>query len=164
MRAAVAGVEQQLDRLGLASQAFNDEDVARRLQDAVGVIRDKMIKEKIEYSKQSMAAGSEYSRPIENEITFNLDALRQRISEASLAADRASQPPLSDAALVTALKNAATIKPDTERANALIALANRHVFTPEMVSLYVAAASGISSEADRARAFAQPLRVKPAGK
>ncbi len=36
--------------------------------------------------------------------------------------------------------------------------------TPEMVALYVAAAGGIKSETDRARAFAQPIRVKPAGR
>jgi len=164
MREAVAEIEQQLGRLDRAAQASRNGDAARRFQDAAGVIREKMIKEKIEYSKQTMAGGSEYSGPMEKEITSNLDAVRQRIDEAAAAADRAKQSPMSDAALVAALKDAAATAAATDSANALIALALRHAFTPEMVSLYVTAASGISSEAERARAFAQAIRVKPAGR
>jgi beta-lactamase regulating signal transducer with metallopeptidase domain len=164
MRSAVAEVEQQLGRLDRESQAARDWDAARRFQDTAGLIRDKMIKDKIEYSKQAMAAGSQYAEPLEKEITSNLDAVRQRIDEAAAAADRARRAPLSDVALVAALKDAAAIAAATDSANALVALALRQPFTPEMVSLYVTAASGISSEAERARAFAQGIRLKPAGR
>jgi hypothetical protein len=66
----------------------------------------------------------------------------------------------SDADLTAALKNAAIMSPDTGRADMLVALAQRYAFTPEMVALYVAAANGIASDPDRARVFAQPIRVK----
>ena len=71
-----------------------------------------------------------------------------------------SSSALTDAELTTALKNAATIGPDAARADALLALAQQYAFTPDMVALYVAAAKGIASDADRARVFAQPIRVK----
>ena len=47
-----------------------------------------MIKEKIEYSKQAMASGSEYSKPIENEIGSNLDSLKQKIGDAANAVEQ----------------------------------------------------------------------------
>ena len=50
-----------------------------------------MVKEKIEFSKQAMAGGSEYSKPIENEIGSNLDTLRQQVGEAAQASDKAQQ-------------------------------------------------------------------------
>jgi len=69
-------------------------------------------------------------------------------------------PPLTDAELTRALKDAATIGTDAGKANTLLELAQTNAFTPEMVALYVAAAKGITSDADRARVFAQPIRVK----
>jgi hypothetical protein len=72
-----------------------------------------------------------------------------------------SARPETDAALVTALRDAATIPSGTDRANALLALADRNALSPEMVALYVAAANGITSDADRARVFAQPIRIRP---
>ncbi len=65
----------------------NQRDAARKLQEAAGTIRDQMIKEKIEYSKDAMASGAEYSKPIESEIASNLDTVRQKIGEAAGAAD-----------------------------------------------------------------------------
>ena len=73
---------------------------------------------------------------------------------------RPGEAPMTDASLLAALKGAATITPDVNRANALIALAQRNAMTPEMVSLYVTAAVGITSDAERARAFGQPVRLK----
>lgn len=73
---------------------------------------------------------------------------------------RSGTNPLSDAALLDALKMVASIKNDGGRADTLLDLAARHAFTPEMVTFYVAAAKGITSEAERARVFAQPIRVK----
>jgi len=68
-----------------------------------------------------------------------------------------------DMLLVTILKAAATLPDDTQRANLLLDLGQGYTLTPEMVSLYVAAASGIQSATERARVFAQPIRVKPGG-
>src|SRR5678816_3309521 len=60
----------------------------------------------------------------------------------------------SDAELIDALKAAATMSPDSARADALLSLAQRYAFTPDMVALYVAAANGIVSDSERARVFA----------
>jgi hypothetical protein len=70
-----------------------------------------------------------------------------------------SAPP-SDANLLAMLKGAASVKDDVKRADALLELSARYDFTPEMVTLYVNAARGISSAVERARVFAQPIRVK----
>jgi beta-lactamase regulating signal transducer with metallopeptidase domain len=74
------------------------------------------------------------------------------------------ETPMTDAGLIAALKSATALTSDTERANALITLARRNAMTPEMVALYVAAANGIKDESDKARVFAQAIRVKPPGK
>jgi len=71
--------------------------------------------------------------------------------------------PMSDADLMAALRRAATITPDRARTDALLALSARHALSPEMVTLYVAAANGLSSDAERARVFAQPIRLKGGG-
>lgn len=87
--------------------------------------------------------------------------LIQNIIAAVDAPVRPGEAPMTDASLIAALKSAATITSDVNRANALIALGQRNLMTLEMVSLYVTAASGIASDADRARVFAQPIRLKP---
>lgn len=69
----------------------------------------------------------------------------------------------ADSAIIEALKNVTAVKDETMRADTLILLAQRHGLTPDMVSLYVAAARGITSEAERTRVFAQPVRLKPGG-
>lgn len=89
-----------------------------------------------------------------------LDLIQTIIAAADVPA-RPGEAPMTDAALIAALKDAATITSDVNRANALIMLAQRNKMTPEMVSLYVTAASGITADADRGRAFAQPVRLKP---
>jgi hypothetical protein len=86
--------------------------------------------------------------------------LIQNIIAAVDAPVRPGEALMTDASLIDALKGAAAIMPDVNRANALIALAQRHAMTPEMVSLYVTAAGGITSDAERARAFGQPVRLK----
>jgi len=68
--------------------------------------------------------------------------------------------PLSDADLLIALRTAALLQPDSARATRLLDLAQRYAFTPEMVTLYVAAANGIGSETERTRVFAQQIRIK----
>lgn len=67
---------------------------------------------------------------------------------------------LSDAELTDVLKGLPSIMNDTQRANLLLALADNYAFTPEMVTLYVAAAKGITSPAEQARVFAKAIRIK----
>jgi len=67
---------------------------------------------------------------------------------------------LSDAELLGALRRMASIVSDRARADELVAVAQANALTPEMVALYVAAANGIVSDTERARVFAQPIRVK----
>jgi len=68
--------------------------------------------------------------------------------------------PLTDTEVLVVLKGAASVKSDVERANTLLELSAHYAFTPEMVTLYVAAAKGITSGAQQIRVFAQPIRVK----
>ncbi len=70
--------------------------------------------------------------------------------------------PLSDAEITKTLQRA-SVEPDHDRASALIALAIRTALTPAMVTLYVNTAMSITSEEERARIFAQPIRLKPPG-
>jgi beta-lactamase regulating signal transducer with metallopeptidase domain len=65
-----------------------------------------------------------------------------------------------DAVLLASLRDAAKIPDDKRCADILVALAKDNALTPEMVRLYVAAANLIVSPAERARVFAQPIRVK----
>jgi beta-lactamase regulating signal transducer with metallopeptidase domain len=67
---------------------------------------------------------------------------------------------LTDAGLLTALRNVGTIAADADRADALVGLAQKYAFTPEMVTAYVAAANSIKTPAQRDRVFAQAIRVK----
>jgi beta-lactamase regulating signal transducer with metallopeptidase domain len=67
---------------------------------------------------------------------------------------------LTDAGLLTALRNVGTIAADADRADALVGLAQKYAFTPEMVTAYVAAANSIKTTAQRDRVFAQAIRVK----
>ncbi len=90
MRGKVGQIEQQLDTIARDAQAANDRDAARKLQDAAGTIRDEMVKEKIEYSKQAMAGGSEVLEAHRERDQSNLDTLRQRIGEAAAATDKAA--------------------------------------------------------------------------
>jgi hypothetical protein len=68
-----------------------------------------------------------------------------------------------EASIIHALKSVSSLKDEVLRADALILLAQRQALTPDVVSLYVATANGITSEAERKRVFAQPVRLKPGG-
>jgi hypothetical protein len=72
-------------------------------------------------------------------------------------------PALSDAALLESLKATTSIASESARADALLDLARRYAFTPAMVTAYVAAANSIKNDAERARVFAQSIRVKSPG-
>jgi hypothetical protein len=75
---------------------------------------------------------------------------------------RSGTTTLSDDQIIQVLKDLAGLpkNEDLARANDLLELASRYALTPEMVTLYVAAAKGIASPAEQARVFAQPIRVK----
>lgn len=87
-----------------------------------------------------------------------LDVLRESLPTAVTSS---AEAPLTDAGLIKALQNAAAITSDTDRASALLSIAQDNALTPDMVALYVAAATSIASDAERARVFAQPIRIKP---
>jgi len=67
---------------------------------------------------------------------------------------------MSDEALIGVLKDAAKLTGDTDRAEVLLAFARQQTMTPEMATLYVAAAGGIKSDDERARVFKQPVRLR----
>lgn len=62
--------------------------------------------------------------------------------------------------VIAKIQEAARITAESARADALIKLAQTFRFTPAMVTLYVAVADAIGSDADRKRVFDQPLKVK----
>jgi uncharacterized protein YoaH (UPF0181 family) len=67
---------------------------------------------------------------------------------------------LSDEALIGVLKDAGKLTGDTDRAEVLLAFARQQTMTPEMATLFVAAAGGIKSDDERARVFKQPVRLR----
>jgi hypothetical protein len=67
---------------------------------------------------------------------------------------------MSDDALIGVLKDAAKLTGDIDRAEVLLAFARQQTMTPEMATLYVAAAGGIKSDDERARVFRQPVRLR----
>lgn len=67
---------------------------------------------------------------------------------------------MSDDAVVSVLKDAAELAADADRAEVLLAVARQQTLTPDMVTLYVAAANGIRSDDERARVFKQPVRLR----
>jgi hypothetical protein len=91
LRNKVSEMEQQLGNLSRQSLSNGQRDAARKFQEAAGTVREEMLKEKIEYSKQAMQGGSEYSKPMEEQITSNIDTLKQRVDAAAGAAQRADQ-------------------------------------------------------------------------
>jgi TonB family protein len=109
--------------------------------------------------------GQQGAHPIRFVTRSGTNTVEHRYDFATMGASGDSwqwQPEaLPDADLIAALKNAATMPDDTKRADMLLLLARGNAFTPEMVALYVAAANGITSETERARVFAQPIRIKP---
>ncbi len=72
---------------GLANDLRNDQkDAARKLDEAAGSITDKRVQEKIRYTKNALrGSASEYARAMEDDISSNLDALKNKIGEAQSA-------------------------------------------------------------------------------
>src|SRR5207253_1693294 len=91
MDAKVADLQQQLERL--ANQMRRDEEeAARKLDEAAGSIRDKRIREKIRYTQRVIQQGGQQSaRGMEDDIGANLDALQKKIGDAASAVGRQSK-------------------------------------------------------------------------
>jgi hypothetical protein len=81
MAGEVRELENQLERD--ARDARTDQrEAARRIQEAVNELRDRRVREKIEYSK-GLLGSPESSRQFEESITANLDELGRQLSEAA---------------------------------------------------------------------------------
>jgi Domain of unknown function (DUF4175) len=91
MDAKVADLQQQLEKM--ANEMRRDEkDVARKLDEAAGSIRDKRIREKIRYTKGALqGASSQVARGMEDDISANLEALQKKIGDAAGAVGKASK-------------------------------------------------------------------------
>jgi beta-lactamase regulating signal transducer with metallopeptidase domain len=162
-------------------------DLATMIEIGTAVPIDRSEFQRVKQALDALAPWSHTPTPAElfglrarfTEATRNLDAVQIRfnngmmtireLADAFIAVatalkepppDQLTWVPLPDADLLTALRNAAVLQPDSARANRLLDLAQRYAFTPEMVTLYVAAANGIGSDTERARVFAQQIRVK----
>src|SRR3989338_501142 len=87
MDAKVGELQKDLERL--ANDTRRDErDASRRLDEAAGSIRDKKVREKIRYTRgtlQQPGSQSQYARAMEDDISSNLDALKDKIGEAAAA-------------------------------------------------------------------------------
>ena len=112
----------------------------------------------LDYAETRFSAGLATTFELHAAVIAAADVVRRPASGSPAPGGDAM---MTDAALITALKATATFASDLERANTLLSLAQGYAMSPEMVALYVAAASGIGSDAERARVFAQPIRVKP---
>jgi hypothetical protein len=83
LESRVAGLERRLD--GTANELQRSErEAAEKLREAAGGIRNDRLKEKIRFSKEVMRRGTpEQSEAFENEISANLESLRERLHEAA---------------------------------------------------------------------------------
>jgi hypothetical protein len=80
----VGDLQQQLEKLANDMRG-TEKDAARKLDEAAGSIRDKRLREKIRYSRNTLTASSEYARGMEDDIGSNLDALQKKIGDAASA-------------------------------------------------------------------------------
>jgi hypothetical protein len=91
LESGVGQLEQQLDTLGQQALSAGQRDAARKFQEAASRIRDRQLKEIIDYSKQAMRGGPDMAGPVENRISSDLAQLQQRIGDAIGAADEADR-------------------------------------------------------------------------
>jgi hypothetical protein len=91
LASGVGQLEQQLDALGQQALAAGQRDAARQFQEAASRIRDRQLKEIIDYSKQAMRGGPDMAGPVENRISSDLAQLQQRIGDALSASDQADR-------------------------------------------------------------------------
>jgi len=81
-------LQQQLGQLANQATANNARDAARKAQEAAASANDNMLKEKIEYSKEAMSAGSQYTKPLEDDISNGMQTFRQKVADAASASDQ----------------------------------------------------------------------------
>ncbi len=97
MTEAVAGLERELDRAASVARAEQPE-AARELQEAADHIRESKLKEKLQYSKGTIEQWEpESATTLEMNIEADLQALRDRLDEASAAAGQRQEDPLERA-------------------------------------------------------------------
>jgi hypothetical protein len=85
MAAEVADLEAQLDRLARASRR-EQRDASRKLQEAANQIRDDKLEDKIRYSRGVVQQRSpDYARNFEEQISSDIDELRDKIEDARSA-------------------------------------------------------------------------------
>ena len=90
MDADVADLQDQLEKI--ANEARRDDRAAaRELDQAAGSITDNRIREKIRYTRNTLANPNEYARAMETDIGANLEELAGQIKEAQAAFGEATQ-------------------------------------------------------------------------
>jgi DNA-directed RNA polymerase subunit F len=91
MDAKVGDLQQQIEKLANDMRG-TERDAAHKLDEASGTIRDKRVREKIRYSKNTLNnSGGEYARGMEDDIGANLDALQKKIGDAAGAVGQAKK-------------------------------------------------------------------------
>jgi hypothetical protein len=93
----VGALEQQLDRLA-AETSQPQPDASQDLREAVGGLRDRRTRDKIKFSKEVLRRGSEEQvQAFENDISADLERLRDDLREAAAAMTRGGGNPETDA-------------------------------------------------------------------
>jgi len=93
MDARVGDLQKQLEQLGNETRK-DERDASRRIDDAAATIRDKKVREKIQYTKRALQPGAQsaYAKGIEEDLGANLDALQKKIGDAAAAMGQAGKP------------------------------------------------------------------------
>ncbi len=154
----IAPLQRMLDDLGEAAAADRNQPSPASAAD-MAAVRERFFAamRSLQIVETRFANGLVTIGELNDAMRAALDALRVAPTAATVPATGA---PMSDTDLIAALRSASAIVSDTVRADTLLALSGRYALSPEMVALYVAAANGIESESERARVFAQPIRIK----
>src|SRR3954471_14062748 len=83
-------LQQTLDKLATDTRA-TDKDTSRRVQDAAATLRDQRVKDKIDYTKGTLQNQGASQAQYEDEISKNLDDVRQRVADAQAAQGKQQQ-------------------------------------------------------------------------
>src|SRR6185436_2557636 len=79
----IADLEKRLDQMSRDAGAGR-RDAARKLDEAANGIRDDKLKEKVRFSKGVVAGRTpDYAREFENEISKNIESMRQKVADAT---------------------------------------------------------------------------------
>jgi beta-lactamase regulating signal transducer with metallopeptidase domain/uncharacterized protein YoaH (UPF0181 family) len=156
-RAAVTKAQLEDYTAGVAK--LNIEEAQMKLERtkklaAEGVVSPQAVQEAelaVQRAKYASSLKQMEARP-DVALSAPASALRDRILREGAT--------MADDALIGVLKEAAKLAGDTDRAEVLLAFARQQTMTPDMATLFVAAAGGIKSDDERARVFKQPVRLR----